>query len=249
MLLPRESIPLADLDLTCPLGDLSSSPYFEARIKVLDLEDRLSSTPRVLLCEHQPTRAFYAVERLEAGKCIICKLVSSVDLKRLSSTAIALVKTRLAAATAAPRMATSTERPLATPQQHLQVKRRRLAIETLQAIVRKPQATQFDSQTQSFDLGSSGQSQSQEPAGEAETESQAIQVAIKDEGSTPTQHGASAPVPPAKMPAQDPVAPNSPPSGGDVLENLRSQYLDALYRSMVCSTVSSLHAATQLTWT
>lgn len=153
MLLPREHLPLACLDLGAPNGDLPSARQFQAQIRILELEGRLGSS---LLIARSPSSnagsaagfssasSVFAMERDEAGLYVLCKLGSWVDIQKLGEQATAVCQQRMPAPSAALAPATGQAPALVTPQVYKERGRKRLAIAELQSIVRRrPAASQL----------------------------------------------------------------------------------------------------------
>lgn len=226
MLLPRERLPLSSLDLSMPHGDFSACRFYESRIKILDLEGRLGSN--LLLARSDTNRMVYAIERQGDDLYVLCKLGAWVDVGKLAQFAtvtcgyrIQSYQTILNANDAPP--------PLTTPQLHKENKRRRLAIEEIQLMVKKRPRSQ-----------SVATSASQDPVHNttsAETctnalvsESQHAQHSVPRNPPSPESQSQSAP------PLETADEPLSQPTAEDIFQNIRSQYLEALYHSLVCLT-------------
>jgi DNA replication regulator SLD3 len=235
MLLPRDNLPLSALDLNQPHGELPTSRLFESKIKILDLEGRLGSN--VLLARSETSHAVYAIEREEGGLYVLCKLGPWVEIGALSQKATVVCSERIRSSKP-PRIDSGTQ-PLITPQMHKENKKRRLCIEEIQSMVRRRPTTSAESQSRPSTpiiatpgleaLGSQGD----QLAGSAAKP----QVGIES-GSILT-----VPEPPeAKVPlpaAVDELI--TQPTAEDIFQNIRMQYLEALYHSMVCLTLWLIH--------
>lgn len=225
MLLSREHLSLSALDLSVPNGEFPSGPgrFFESHIRVLDLEGRLRQAPSVLIARSDATRNVYAIERHQTGLYVVCKLGTWVAIEKLSHLAEACYGQRCRPAHLA--HANVTEAPSTTPQLHNQSKKKRLAIEQIQSMVRKrpraasttPRESQQDQNRPQF---------------------QAVTPAIVHPQEDPFQaspRGGAASEPPPKS-SQAAVADSNAEmqtSAEDIFQNIRSQYLEALYHSKV----------------
>lgn len=230
MLLPREHLPLSALDLSRPHGDLPASRLFESRIKILDLEGRLGSS--VLLARSETSRMVYAVEQESSGLYALCKLGSWVDIDALGQSATVVCRDRLRADKPA-KPESASDVPLTTPLLYQESKRRKLAIEGIQSLVRKRAESVAERQQQ-------GQ------AAAAATEERPPSRAAVGESPAAADERAE----PAAQPQQPPQAPSgeqnaevpdgapgddapAQPSADDVFQNIRAQYFEALYHSRV----------------
>lgn len=224
MLLSREHLSLSALDLSVPNGEFPSGPgrFFESHIRVLDLEGRLRQASSVLIARSDATRNVYAIERHQTGLYVVCKLGGWVAIEKLSHLAEACYEQRCRPAHLA--HANVTEAPSTTPQLHHESKKKRLAIEEIQSMVRKrPRAA-------STTPRESQQDQSQ-PQFQAVTN---VAQSLEDPFQAPP-HGGDAGHPPPKS-SQAAVADSNADmqtSAEDIFQNIRSQYLEALYHSKV----------------
>ncbi|KAF6833732.1 hypothetical protein CPLU01_05330 [Colletotrichum plurivorum] len=241
MLLPREDLPLSYLDLGAPHGDLPSSRLYESHIKILDLEDRVADRPNMLLARNDASKAVYAIERATVqGNALftICKLGTWVDLLALSARATVTGKhiarmRRAEEVREAQLLQGPQEPPFTTPGLHKSHKDKRMAIEALQSIVRKrgrsqsvstfEEATRAEKRTRSDDDPSrpqtpSGLNPNSHPAQEVETkpDPEWIETHLDAVEATPVQ---------AREPSLQQTA-------GEIMENIRTQYTEALYKSM-----------------
>ncbi|KAI0966566.1 DNA replication regulator SLD3-domain-containing protein [Xylaria arbuscula] len=226
MLLPREHLRLSYLDLSSPYGSFESSPSFEANIKILDLESRLGNRPVVLIARLESNKSVYAVERQANALYSLCHLGSWVDLEQLINLATVSRPSLLREQPILSAQPTA-HAPLTTPQLSHTNKKRRLAIEAIQSLVKKP--------ARSRSISTLSQ------AGEVSRPPTPVQAEnVRDATSVPAlpdvpPHGDSTPTP--GVVSQDEVAKDRDeavviPSAGDIFENIRNQYLETLYHSM-----------------
>lgn len=224
MLLSREHLSLSALDLSAPNGEFPSGPgrFFESHIRVLDLEGRLRQAPSVLIARSDTTRNVYAIERHQNGLYAVCKLGAWVAIDKLSHLAEACYEQRCRPAQVAHNSV--AEAPSTTPQLHHESKKKRLAIEEIQSMVRKRPRTISTTPCES-------QEQSQP---RIQTVAHAVAHSLED----PFQEqlpGGIVSEPPPKSP-QAAVADSNADmqtSAEDIFQNIRSQYLEALYHSKV----------------
>ena len=141
MLLPREHLPLACLDLVSPDHDMPVSRLYESHIKILDLESRVDAAPSLLIARHDPNGTLYAVESHAAGRYVVCKLGPWTDLEALAANATAISRDRLRPARPETRPQPPAPAPApsaATPQLYGKDQRKkRAAIEAIQSLMRK----------------------------------------------------------------------------------------------------------------
>ncbi|KAK3310398.1 DNA replication regulator SLD3-domain-containing protein [Chaetomium strumarium] len=229
MLLPREHLSLSALDLSQPQGGFPASRLFESSIKILDLEGRLGSN--VLLARSETSRMIYAIERESNGLYALCKLGSWVDMDIFSQNATVVCRERMRSTKPANPESTAAA-PLTTPSMYKESKRRRLAIDEIQSLVRKRSMSVIDKEIPerpstsagTEDRSASGNNESQNnPPAEGGGE------ALAQPGSTVSSEGDAAAT------AQAPTAvrgddPNSQPNQ-DILQSIRAQYMEALYHS------------------
>jgi DNA replication regulator SLD3 len=225
MLLPREHLSLSILDLSAPNGEFPSGPgrFFESHIRVLDLEGRLRQAPSVLIARSDATRNVYAIERHQTGLYVVCKLGAWVAIEKLSHLAEACYDQRCRPAQAA--HGNLVEAPSTTPQLHHESKKKRLAIEQIQSMVRK--RPRIISTTPCEPQQDQSQPQFQELT-------PAVTHSLEDPFQAPPAGGVSDPPPPES--SQVAVADSNADmqtSADDIFQNIRSQYLEALYHSKV----------------
>lgn len=226
MLLPRERLSLSVLDLSAPNGEFPSGPgrFFESHIRVLELEGRLRQATSVLIARSDATRNVYAIERHQTGLYVVCKLGAWVVVEKLSHLAEACCEQRCRPAQ--PTGGNLVEAPSTTPQLHHESKKKRLAIEQIQSMVRKRPRTVSSTPCESQ------QDQSQ-PRFQAVTT--AVMHSLEDPFQAPPSGGdMNEPRPPKS--SQAAVADSNADmqtSAEDIFQNIRSQYLEALYHSKV----------------
>lgn len=176
----------------------------------------------VLLARADKTRNAYAIERHKNGLYVLCKLGTWVDVEKLSQLATDCYWPRISPIT----QTVNSEAPRTTPQMHKQDKKKRLAIEELQSMVRKrPRAmstTPFESQT------SQGLPLSQSMAGNTSISPITTLEEVNTTGSI------AEPLPPASQSAPTDTAIEAQVTAEKLFENIRSKYTEALYTSMVC---------------
>ncbi|KFY17185.1 hypothetical protein V492_00830 [Pseudogymnoascus sp. VKM F-4246] len=212
-LLSRSDFPLSCLDRSRPAPSaLPDSRLYESHVKILELEQRMGSTPVVLIAQFDDNKALYAVEYESKGLYVLFKLGSWVDLGKLCSVAVVsrpYTKSHKhdSLQNVAGRGAPITN-GLSPAESDKYNKKKRLAIEEIQSMVKRP------STSQSMNIE---QAPSMEP----------LSAALPSE------------LVPEAQP--DPVAPEEPlqeaaveqPQAEDILDGIRSQYLDTLYLSKV----------------
>jgi DNA replication regulator SLD3 len=237
MLLPRDELSLSYLDLTCPNGDLPSSRFFESRIRILELESRMAEKPSVLIARSEANTYLYAIERHDNGLHTVCKLGPWVDLATLYPRATVSSQQLLRLGLIAPRDLGPA--PLTTPHLHKEQKERQLAIEALQSVVRK----RGRSQSVSTNLESSRQ-EKRIRSGDAVFDSEHFEAPkIQEEqcvDQTPRKSSEVCQLPASAVETATSQPRDSlpQPTSNDLLDNIRSQYLESLYNSMVRSVAS-----------
>jgi DNA replication regulator SLD3 len=225
MLLPREHLPLRCLDLLSPSGSLPLSAVYESNIRILDLEGRLGCS--VLLARAEPAGPIYAVEQEEQGRYALCKLVSSFDLQGVVPLATTVYRPRLA--TGRPSWTRpSFDLPTTTPRLHTDHKKKRLAIEQIQSMVRKrprsPSVAPSPSLSQLVP----------EPTPALTTKDNLL--AMENKGVQVNENGISGGDAGENLDVTmnaGAVEDTTPPGAEDIFQNIRSQYFEALYHSKV----------------
>ncbi|KAF7928204.1 hypothetical protein BELL_0278g00120 [Botrytis elliptica] len=142
ILLPRSQLPLSYLDVGSATNSLPQSRLFETHVKILELEERMGNQPMVLIARLDDNRTLYAVERESRGLYVVLQLGSWVNIHQLRSSAVVAqtertdvpVKGLLFGST---HFETSTE-PLITPEGSKYTKKKRLAIEAIQSMIKRP---------------------------------------------------------------------------------------------------------------
>lgn len=235
MLLPREHLPLSALDLAKPQGDLPSSRVFESKIKILDLEGRLGSN--ILLARSETSRMVYAVEHESPGLYVVCKLGTWVDLDLLSQNATVVYRERMVNPKPV-KLEEAASVPLITPHMYKENKRRKLAIEELQSTaIRKRSWTLTDKDARSEDPAApesrpASRAQSRAPSRPPSRDT-SIQTPAPFE-TTPAEPNHNPLYESANTPASQLAGEDDPlvqPTAETILDNIRSQYFEALYHS------------------
>ncbi|EKD15846.1 uncharacterized protein L3040_003297 [Drepanopeziza brunnea f. sp. 'multigermtubi'] len=209
MLLPRSKLPLSFFDFYSTAKGLAKSRLFEAHVKILELEERMGSQPTVLVARLNDSRLLYAVERESHGLYVLCQLGSWINLHDLRAAAV--VSKQELPERACLQVPTIPEHTSETSQFS---KSKRLAIEAIQSMVKRPP----------IGLLTESQGDSLSPANE------------------PEQLTVDTPLPAQKAPRQcvesqenhnlaavDDVL--SQPTATEIFENVRTQYLETLYLS------------------
>ena len=170
----------------------------------------------------------YAIERDGSGLYTLCKLGAWVDLELLAQFATAVCISRLPVSRSTQPMMASAK-PITTPQMHDQNKKRRLAIEEIQSIVRKRPRSQSSAL-----LDPQGRAQPALPA-EDGSDSQTASLTVEQK----TERLSDPLIPETEL---NPISNPEPaqinevrlqPTGEDILQNIRTQYFDMLYHSKV----------------
>lgn len=171
----------------------------------------MGSQPVVLIARLDDGLSLYAVEREARGLYVLLHLGSWVDLQQLRATAVA---SRQDLSKASDRlMAFSTisrATPLMTPESSKYSKKKRLAIEAIQSMIKRPSTTL---QTETTSTEAHATPLSQECAGHSLPQER-LEV----------------------NPSQDDAA---PPTASGIFENVRTQYFEALYLSKVSLATTS----------
>jgi DNA replication regulator SLD3 len=223
MLLPREHLSLANLDLLNPSGTLPLSAVYESNIRALDLEGRLGCS--VLLARAETTATVYALEQQEKGKYFLCKLVSAFDVRDVMQLATTIYRPRLQyrrppAATGLDQVATTT------PQLHKENKKKRLAIEQIQSMVRKRPRSPSVALPHSQELPQPDRATAAE-GGSAPVMSKQLEKELDADDAANVEDSTHAVGPAATVES----APQ--PGAEDIFQNIRTQYFEALYHSKV----------------
>lgn len=228
MVVFREDLPLSSLDLSAPHCDLPSSRFFESRARILELESRVGSRAAVLIARNELTGHVYAVERNCDGLYSACKLGSWVDLEALSIRATVCSWRFLRPVEQEGPKSSDLAVSLTTPKLHKANKEKRIAIEAIQSLVRKrarsqsvstfEEATGLLRQLEPSSANSRAQTPNFIPCATENVESSETKAPSEEKE-------ASQAIPESEHLVQ--------PTAESMFENIRSQYVDALYRSMV----------------
>jgi DNA replication regulator SLD3 len=127
---------------------LPQSRLFETHVKVLELEVRMGSQPMVLIARLDDDRTLFAVEREDRGLYVLCQLGSWVNLQQLRAAAVATTEklSNKALEKALSSNANSTTTAILTPEASKYSKKKRLAIEAIQSMVKRPSKGLSESQ-------------------------------------------------------------------------------------------------------
>lgn len=182
---------------------------FEAHVKVLELEHRLGNTPMVLIACSEDGKSYFAIERESRDVYAICKLGSWVRIDQLCGAAVvSRYHSRRGTVNnieRPPSAKGAVGEPIITEGPSKYSKKKRLAIEAIQSMVKRP----------SRDVSATCQvTAAAQPKSETNVEPQ-LQV------------------PGDVMEVKDEIV--AQPVATDILENIRSQYFEALYLSKVGS--------------
>ncbi|KAH6719315.1 DNA replication regulator SLD3-domain-containing protein [Leptodontidium sp. MPI-SDFR-AT-0119] len=215
MLLPRSNLPLSSFDILSTAKGLANSRLFETHVKILELEERMGSQPTVLIARLDDTRILYAVERESRGLYVLLQLGSWVNLQELRAAAVVSMQDL-------PERAGfdhSSNLPTSAPEINKYSKKKRLAIEAIQSMVKRPSAG----------LLTESQSDSQTPIVKPESQPVLVDSPAPLEERSSIQEATAKSVnclPPAPV---DDIAVQ--PTAADIFDNVRTHYLEALYLS------------------
>jgi hypothetical protein len=199
------------------------SRLFESHIKILDLERRMGSRPKILIARSEPKGTLYALERHGDRLYVGCKLGSWTNLESLASHATALCQERIRP----PPVKTAEQTQptaLVTPQTHKDQRKKRVAIEAIQSLVRKrarsQSVTAFDDATR--------------PASSTNSQEQPVTLSSSD-------IKPAAPSDPVQKPEEKKLTPvttavadvDQQQTAEAIFDNIRTHYFDALYKSKV----------------
>ncbi|KAE9570245.1 hypothetical protein CGMCC3_g13624 [Colletotrichum fructicola] len=243
MLLPREYLPLSCLNFSAPHGELPPSQFYESHIEILDLEDRVADRPSLLIARNDASKALYAIERAAtAGNALyaIFKLSSRADLLALAENATVTGKhiahmRQAEEARQTQLLQAQHELPTTTPGIHKGHKEKRMAIEALQSIVRKRGRSQSVS---TFDEATRAEKRTRSDDDNA---SRPQTPSVLNPSMNPVQMVETKPEPAewigthldAVEAIPQPVRElNTAQTAGEIMENVRTQYMEALYKSM-----------------
>ncbi|GAP82985.1 putative DNA replication regulator Sld3 [Rosellinia necatrix] len=226
MLLPRKYLRLSFLDLSSPYGSFQPSASFEANIRILDLESRMGNSPVVLIARLESNKSVYAVERQAKNLYTLCRLGAWVDLEQLCDMAtvscLPLIREQ-----PAPPTEPITHVPLTTPQISHTNTKRRLAIEAIQSLVKKPaRPRSISALSQAGDI-----SRPPTPIQESDTFDGGNTVMSQGVPGDST-HTPKPAVEPEEAPVQNQDDVLGVSSAGEIFINIRNHYFEALYHSM-----------------
>jgi DNA replication regulator SLD3 len=174
----------------------------------------MGTEPVVLIARLDDDRSLFAVEREDRGLYVICKLGSWVNVRELRARATVLRQDGLDTTGKAfhTRLAVEDSAAITSVDPPIFSKKKRLAIEAIQSMVKRPSIGLLpESQSELAVADGTGQSNSQE----------GFEVPSAPEHVEHITTGEAAAV----------VVPQ--PSASEILENIRTQYFDALYLSKV----------------
>jgi DNA replication regulator SLD3 len=206
-LIPRTHVPLSFLDILSPSGPLPASRLFEAHVKVLELEERMRNAPAVLIALCDDGKSIFVVERMEQNLYVLCKLGSWVSISRLCMGAIISKHQSFKAAASRSGAGSVLHKNKVesdnTPESSKYSKKKRLAIEAIQSMVKRPSRDGLSTlQDQARPFSQSGTVMESQSSKEPKAE--LIQEDI-----------------------------NGRPMATQIFDNIRSQYFEALYLSKV----------------
>jgi DNA replication regulator SLD3 len=226
MLVPREHVLLSYIDLQAPLGEFTQSRFFDAHIKILDLESRVATKPTVLMARNETKGTVYAVERQPDGLYVLCKLGPWVELQLLAQKATVLLREKLQVPEPEHHDAsrrTETDGEPKTPHLFKSDKKKRAAIEAIQSLVRKKARPEPVSTSEPSNMSNPAV----QPASPETQASPGLPV-MQDERETPIEYSQTVT---NKVHNDTPIAQQAPES---IFDTIRSQYFEALYKSKVC---------------
>ncbi|RYO98531.1 hypothetical protein DL764_007066 [Monosporascus ibericus] len=228
ILLPREHLHLSFLDLHSPYGSFESSRYFESKIKILDLEGRVAAHPVVLIARLESDKTIYALERQNNGLYSLCHLCSWVNLEKLCELSTVSCGHLIKKSPPQP-IDSGTSQPLITSQLHEENKKRKLAIEAIQSLVKKPaRSRSVSTPSQPVELIT----QPAAPAGDEDATSRQ-----SGNGQASQDAALFSSIPDAKSKIHATAGARiyesqSQPAASDIFDSIRNQYIEALYHSM-----------------
>ncbi|KAF4123906.1 DNA replication regulator SLD3 [Geosmithia morbida] len=227
MILPREHLSLSCLDLNDPRGDLPLGRLFESHIKILDLENRMGSSPSVMIARNDLRGTLYAIERLDATLYTACKLGSWNSPEDLAARATVICHERLTRhppSAGPPKPAALEQATLTTPRTHKEERKKRFAIDAIQSLVRK--------RPRSRSASAAGEIATGQEAAQTKPTDSASQLPAADVVDTraTAPGGLSLETPGIVAPEAD-VDPQQ--AATNIFDNIRSHYFEALYKSKV----------------
>ncbi|APA14620.1 hypothetical protein sscle_13g093900 [Sclerotinia sclerotiorum 1980 UF-70] len=142
ILLSRSHLPLSYLDIGSTTNPLPQSRLFETHVKILELEERMGNQPMVLIARLDDNRTLYAVERESRGLYVILQLGSWINIHQLKSSAVVAQTERADVPVkgmllGSAHLGASAE-SFITPEGSKYNKKKRLAIEAIQSMIKRP---------------------------------------------------------------------------------------------------------------
>jgi len=172
----------------------------------------------------------YAIERQKDGLYVLCKLGAWVDIEELAQLATVVSSQRIKACKPV-KLENTGVPPLTTPHLYKESKKRRMAIDEIQSIVRKRSVSTVSiADVEAHRQLPTPTEKSPEPAESDKKDADLPAEPAEDLGtslSLPTETRAlSVPV---SLPGDDQ---QGQPNAQDIFQNIRAQYFEALYHSM-----------------
>ncbi|KAI6353488.1 hypothetical protein MCOR25_008975 [Pyricularia grisea] len=232
MLLPRECLSLAYIDLAAPYGELPACRFFESRIRIMELESRLGSSVLVARSESGKHSA-YAIERHTNGHYVVCRLGDWVHLDELAQQATVCCRERLGTTGLVSKTPAVVAKPatptLHVPQLYKASNRKRQAIEDLQSLCRKrprsPSVAGPSSQEQATAC------QLPTPIDDGLYETHEHGYAATSQPSEPASKEVSQLANPRPQVSELPVTTDAAQTAEEIFANIRNHYFEALYHS------------------
>jgi hypothetical protein len=184
----------------------------------------MGTATSVVIARSEAKSSLYALERQPSGLYVVCKLGPWVDLTELAQHATVVSQKELRPADSV-RKPSVTDVSLNKAPVYKEHRQKRAAIEAIQSLVRKRPRS-----ATSASLDVPIKSEPSDPA--RPEEAPPIQMSISMEttatGITTAELPSNAPVQ-----GEDIPNPSGPPTSEVILETIRTQYFEALYKSMV----------------
>ncbi|TDZ10292.1 hypothetical protein C8034_v001953 [Colletotrichum sidae] len=252
MMLPREELPLSFLDLGGPHAGLAPSRFYDSHIKILDLEDRVADRPSMLIARNESTGRAYAIERSGHSNhklYAVCKLGSWVDLLWLADRATVTGRhvSRMRQMDKAPESKSiHTQRGISvTPGLGFRNNDRAMSIDILQTAARKRARSQSVATLVDATRAEKRLRSDDDNASRPQTPMEALpkshpppKVETKPEPE-PELEPKPADWIETHLDVVEAVAqpeqlrePNAQQTAGEIIESVRAQYTEALYKSM-----------------
>lgn len=211
-ILLRSDLPLAWLDRARPTANsLPESRLYEANIKVLDLERRMGNAASVLIAQLEDKRSYYAVEYDSKGLYVFFKLGSWVDMSTLLQVAVVSRPSSRPLSRAASVATAATDDIFLDPKDTANgskfSRKKKLAIEALQSMIKRPSVSRSASISQ--------------PVAEA------VPPVVITPAVTAEKEESAGTVPVS----QEVTMSQAEMSPAEVLDSIRTQYLETLYLS------------------